>query len=359
MHWILFAVAVPALIGAHLLRLPQRGGWIGATFAFLVGLTVAAIAIKLASSATGFGRTTPFDAFVNDGVRIAEETDAPLIVFNGASFSRNAINDERLTEALRARGYDYRVINLSLEAASLLERDSYLSQFLAASPETPAIVFQEVAQITDARPTFIFGNSKFSTRAIEQFDTRATIWSGMGLAGGGCHGLVDCVKETAFLGIHALLNAGNVGLIGQGERASTVTAARSFDGPTKPRTNIDPDWRSAQLSTISPPPSSDALAWATSFRALQRTHLAAKNIYQTAYYFPPVIEAETRAYVTGLCQGELADFACFSPDDAALLRALDGDHWLDDEHLLSSGADIYADWLADQIVASGILGAPQ
>ena len=156
--------------------------------------------IKLVAGAAGLGRTTEFDGFVNRAVEIARQDDAPLIVFTGASFSRNAIDDERLTLALRERGYPHRVISLSIEAASIFERDAHLKEFIARSPRPPEIVFVEVSEPFDKRPAFFFENSKFSARGIEQFTPSVSLKTLKGLAGGNCAGAADCLKSAALVG---------------------------------------------------------------------------------------------------------------------------------------------------------------
>ncbi len=160
MHWSVLLFASLALIAAHLLRLPSRGAWLGSSAAFTGALIGTAFIIKMIAGSVGLGRTTEFDGFVNRAIEIAKQDEAPLIVFTGASFSRNALDDERLTLALRERGYNYRAISLSIEAASLLERDAHLKDFMARSPRPPEIVFVEVAEPFDKRPTFFFNNSK-------------------------------------------------------------------------------------------------------------------------------------------------------------------------------------------------------
>jgi hypothetical protein len=346
-----------ALIGAHLLRAPDRSGLMAKVLPFLTGLAGAVLAIKFSVAAFGLGRTTEFDGFVNHALNTARTDDAPIILFSGASFSRNAIDETRLTAALQARGYRHRVVSFSLEAASLVERDTHVSAFLKAAPRPPAAVFIEIAEITDRRPTFVFGNSKFSARAIDQFDARASAWSALGLAGGGCTGAADCIKESGFLALHAALNAGNVGLIGQGEITRDVPAMLAFDGPTQPREDISDTARRERLGQIDPAEPRDGLNWAMSFRRLQRERLAGAGVAEVAYYFPPVLDAGPRAYASSLCAGELAAYTCITPDDAVLLTRLDQPVWLDKDHLLDSGAAIYTEWLVDQIIASGVLEA--
>ncbi|MEM7460210.1 MAG: hypothetical protein AAF331_12145, partial [Pseudomonadota bacterium] len=113
-HWSLFILAGLGLVLAHGLKLPGSGSRAISITAFLVGLFVTALAVKSLAAANGIGRTTDFDRFVNAAVIEATQDDAPLVVFTGASYSRNGIDPERLTLALRERGYPHRVINLSI-----------------------------------------------------------------------------------------------------------------------------------------------------------------------------------------------------------------------------------------------------
>ncbi|MEZ5997364.1 MAG: hypothetical protein R3B98_01570 [Hyphomonas sp.] len=355
MSLLLIALAGLALTGAGLLRLPHRGGVVGSALAFLAGLVLAALMIRGATHVLGIGRATDFDAVVNHAVEVAKEDDAPLILFSGASFSRNAISEQRLTDLLKARGYPHRVINLSLEAASLSERDRHIEDFIRAAPRAPDIVFVEIGQVTDDRPAFIFENSKFSMRAIDQFDATGTRWAVQGMLEGACAGTAACLRDLVLTGMHAGLNLLNVGLVSQGKTLAAIPPMESYDGNDTPREEIDPVWRSEELALGSG--SAPAKPWAEAFRDKQRARLTAEGVRTVAYYFPPVIEAETRAYADGLCRGELSAFACIAPTDPALLAPLDGNAWLDRDHLLDSGAQVYEAWLADQMIASGVLEA--
>ncbi|MEZ5945444.1 MAG: hypothetical protein R3C13_06790 [Hyphomonas sp.] len=353
MSLLLIALAGLALAGAGLLRLPHRGGLMGPALAFLAGLMVMALLIRVATGALGIGRATDFDAVVNHAVEVSAEEAAPIIVFSGASFSRNAISEQRLTGLLREKGYPHRVVNLSLEAASLAERDRHLEDFMAATPRAPDIVFVEIGQVTDERPAFIFENSKFSMRAIDQFDLTGTRWAVQGMLEGACAGTTACVRDLVLTGMHAGLNVLNVGLVSQGKTLATIAPKESYEGNDTPREEIDPAWRAEELAATVE--AASVKPWARAFRDAQRARLMSEGVREVAYYFPPVIEAGTRAYAGGLCNDELAAFTCIAPLDPALLASLDGNEWLDRDHLLDSGAEVYEVWLAEQLIASGIL----
>ena len=351
MHWSLFALAALGLVMAHGLKFPLRGSKLAALATFSIGLIVSVVAIKGLAAANDIGRTTDFDRFVEAAVLEAQQDDAPLIVFTGASYSRNGIDPERLTLALRERGYPHRVVSLSIEAASILERDTHLKQFIRRSGRIPDFVFIEVARDFDHRAAYMFGNSKFNMRAIEQFDLSNSTWTGLGILGGACEGAKDCVLDTAYLGLHTILNVVNIGLIGSGEPLSTVDAVRAYDPQSEPRADTVPGLALERVETapvIGP-------QWVRSFRFQQRERLLEQGVTAIGYYQPPALDPNLRAYTEGLCAGELSEFVCLSPDDPDLMAGLNGDYWFDPSHLLDPGAAIYNAWLVDQIIASGML----
>lgn len=352
MHWSLFALATLALIAAHSLKLPRAaGGWLSAIAFFSVGLISSALLIKALASANDIGRTTEFDSFVNAAVIAAQQDPAPLIVFTGASYSRNGIDPERLTLALKERGFNYRVVSLSIEAASILERDAHLKQFMTAAERVPEIVFVEVSGAFDNKAAYMFGNSKFSERAIEQFDLRTTAWSLLGVTNKACEGMTDCVKDAAFLGLHSALNFVNIGLIGKGETARDADAVPAYDPQFEPRYEIDPK---ETLNEAEAAPEYGK-QWVRSYRYQQRERLIADGVRHVAYYQPPLLYEDARAYTEGLCRGELADLPCIHSNDPTLMAALTGDYWYDRGHLLDDGTAIYNNWLVDQMIASGVL----
>ncbi|MDJ0920254.1 MAG: hypothetical protein QNI84_03940 [Henriciella sp.] len=352
MHWSLFALAALALIAAHSLKLPYAAkGRLSALTFFAVGLVSSAVLIKGLAHANGIGRTTDFDKFVNAATLTAQQDPAPLIVFTGASYSRNGIDPERLTLALKERGYNYRVVSLSIEAASILERDAHLNQFMDAIGRAPTVVFVEVSQGFDDKVAYMFGNSKFSQRAIEQFDLRTTAWSLLGLSNRACENTSECVKDTAFLGLHSALNFVSIGLLGKSEMARDAEAIPAYDPQFEPRETVDPT-EALERADIVPV---EGKQWIRSYRYQQRKRLLAEGVAHVAYYQPPLLDQAERAYTEGLCRGELIALPCIHANDPDLMASLNGVHWFDRGHLLDSGTAIYNAWLVDQMIASGIL----
>lgn len=346
-----FICAFAALALTQVLRIPGRSSVLAGTVAFAAGLVVTLLGIRGLAASERIGHSTDFDRVVNAAVTVAKQDPAPLIVFTGASYSRNGIDPERLTLALREAGYTYRVLNLSLEAASIIERDQHLQQFIALSGRVPELVLVEVAVAFDIKAAFMFGNSKFNARAIEQFDLATSWHTAKGIAQGACYGAVDCIKDLVFLGLHTTLNTLNIGLIGQGERADKTGVLQSWDPQYEARIPVD----SSPLLIADTVNAFTTPSWVVDYRADLRDRLFAAGVRDIGYYQPPVVSPYPRAYLTEVCATELAAFTCISPEDVDLLRDLHQDVWLDEGHLLDAGAAIYNRWLADQLIATGVL----
>ena len=103
------------------------------------------------------------------------------------------------------------------------------------------VVFVEVARDFDDRAAYMFGNSKFNVRAIEQFDLGTTVWTSFGILGGACDGAKGCLLDSAYLGLHTTLNFLNVGLIGGGELATDIEAVSAYDPQVEARAKSQPD----------------------------------------------------------------------------------------------------------------------
>ncbi len=356
MHWMGWGLALAALVIAHGLRAPGRGPARAAT-AFLLAFVVSAGVIRAGADRLGLQRPTDFDRVVNHAIAITLQDPAPLIVFSGASFSRNGIDDARLTRALREAGYPHRVVSLSLEAAPFAERAAHLDQFIAETGRVPDLVFMEVSAAFDVRPGIVFDNSKFSVRAIEQFDLPRAGSAARGLAAGHCAGLAACARDSLLIAAHALVNASNTGLLSRAQPAREAGSLAAFDPATTPRETIDPLTRARKLrETVARV--SESPAWVRRERTAQRARLLSLGVREVGYYLPPVIDPPMRAYLAGLCETEFAGLPCLAPDDPALLAALDRDVWLDETHLLDAGTALYSRWLAARLTGSGWLDTP-
>ncbi|MFC6198604.1 hypothetical protein [Ponticaulis profundi] len=358
MHWLALLAGCLALILARVLRAPLKSYRLTGFAWFFAALLITGFAIRIGAESQKITRPTEYDSFVVHAADLVrEDPDAPLVVFLGASFTRNALDDEELTRRLRAKGYPHRVINLSLQGASLQERDQSLWDFMRLTQRAPDVAFLEVADEFDRDPAYVFNVAKFSDRAIKQVTPNAAYWSVKGLSQGQCDGMASCVKAWAFLGIHAVMNWSNIGLLATGESIPDIEAVPAFDPQDTPRDTftLSVDEIRAALEVPAEVTPSNGPSWARLFRMDQRDRLMQAGVRRVAYYYPPVISPDEREYVADLCAGELSAFPCIAPVDRTLLAQLERPVWFDDKHLLRDGADVYTDWLAGQIDQWGAL----
>lgn len=352
---IIFAGLVLVLI-AYVLRRPPTGFW-RAALSFAGGLVIMAAVISFSTQNAGIVRNGPYAQIAANALQTINSDPAPYVLFVGASYSRNAIDDAAITRKLREQGYKQRIITFALEGASLQERDLRLRQFLHAAPRPPETVFLEVSARFDRNPAYGFEIAKFSERVIGQFNPRGTWWTVRGLLHGPKYGLVSFAKNTILLGLHVPLNWLNIGFFHDAVQMKNAQALASYDPQDTPRRAVTQDDRKNGLGKAKPA-NAHVYAWGEQFRADQRAMLKTAGVRAVAYYFPPVIDPDERSYMQAICNRE-ADHVCIAPVDPAMLAALDGPVWFDEEHLLASGAAIYGQWLTSRVMASGVLGAPQ
>ncbi len=350
------------ILAAFILRRPPQNktGRISAFVrgfgAFSLGLVITATAIGFGANKTGIVRDGPYAQIAAHALQTIENDPAPYILFVGASYSRNAIDDKALTRRLRARGYNQRVITFALEGASLQERDLRLRQFLRTAPRVPDTVFLEISERFDRNPAYGFEIAKFSERVIGQYNLRGTMWTLRGFMGTAPHEMVSLAKNAVLLGLHVPLNWFNVGFFNEATQLNHAPKMASYDPQTEPRREVSADDRSTGL-TLAKTSLPEVFAWGETFRAGQRRMLRKAGIRNIAYYFPPVIDASERAYIQAVCH-RLTETLCIAPVDTAMLAALDAPVWFDEEHLLAPGAALYGQWLAGQMMSSGVLGKP-
>lgn len=353
---VLLLVASLVLVGfAHVLRRPPHGLWRGA-LGFAVGFFAVAAMVHWGSMSAGIVRKDLYARVAADALSRVKANPDPYVLFVGASYSRNALDDARMTRRLQADGHHLQVINFSMQGASLQERNLRLKQFMAAAPRPPEMVFLEISDEFDRSPTYGFTVAKFSNRVFGQFNLPNSIWAVRGLWEERCHfSTKDKLEDSVLLGLHLPVNLLNVGLLSGGDWLKDIKPLKSWDPQEKPRSVVTADARNTGLLAPYDKPAAKEPLWAKEFRARQANWLHAHGVTRIGYYFPPVVSPALRAYAAARCK-EYSP--CIAPTDLELLAKLDKNIWFDDEHLLAKGGEIYTDWLANKIQADGALNPP-
>ena len=353
-------LAIKLLIGAivltgfgYMLRRPPRGFWRGA-LGFTVMFSGTAFGINTITKQAGIVREDAYARIAAHALQQVQGNTLPYLLFVGASYSRNGLDDRLLSQKLQDRGYRVQVINFALEGASLQERDLRLKQFMQAAPRPPEMVFFEISERFDTNPVYGFEVAKFSNRVIGQFDAAGTLWAIKGMAEQKSErGFGSLAKNSILLGLHAPVNLTNIGLIAGGGTLSSLSANPAFDPQDTARSEVTGRDRNFGLLAPIEIQEHAAPVWATEFRKQQANWLKKNGVLRIGYYFPPVIDAHERAYIAARCREYTY---CIAPDDLTLLAQLDKDIWFDAEHLLADGARIYTNWMSTQLERQGALG---
>ena len=345
--WVLgLAIAALALAGHGL-----RGGKIGSIWAaiaaLIIGFVVGAAAIRVGMSWGKIERDTEFAGIARAAADMIEENTGDYALFVGASYSRNGLDDERLTARLQTNGLNWRAINVSLQGASWQEREYWLFALLNSVERPPVAVFLEPSEEFDADPLYVFRVAKYSDRAIAQFSSAAMPVTLTGLQETPPQGVRQLAEVAALAPTHFLLNWVNAGALAKGVVLRDAKPASGFLGEVTPREDLSADFISDNLRANADAPQEGRFGQAARARIAEK--LRRRGIKELWLYKPPVLEAGGRAYVAAICA--TSAFPCIAPTDPDLLQSLDGPFWFDRAHLLASGASVYADWLAQEIIA--------
>lgn len=353
---VLLLVASLVLVGfAHVLRRPPHGVWRG-VLGFMVGFFAVAALVHWGSISAGIVRKDLYASVAADALKRIKANPEPYFLFVGASYSRNALDDRRLTRLLQAKGHDLQVINFSMQGSSLQERDLKLRQFMQVAPRPPEMVFLEISNEFDRAPTYGFSVAKFSNRVFGQFNLENTYWALKGLWEERCQiSRKTQIEDSILLGLHLPVNLLNVGILSGGARLQDMQPLKAWDPQEKPRKVVTETKRNTGLLAPSDKTPKYEPNWAKKFRALEVKWLKTEGVEEVGYYFPPLVNPESRAYAANVCK---AHKLCIAPTDLELLARLDRDIWFDDEHLLAEGGEIYTDWLAGQLETAGALNPP-
>jgi hypothetical protein len=333
----------------------------GVRSGFAVFLGALALTAATVSAGIRLGRFVPNtlpSELAEYGREALNHADRNVLVIDGGSYPARGIDPKVLQAELSKRGYSTRVVLLSMSAGNHFERHEMYRDVLAGLSAADArnenwVLLAEVHVGYDERPFAQLGKNQDTARAY-RYVTPANAAYGLYalLFGGGKDVELDHLPWVVAR--HALVNAFNVGAAAWLVRHDTIKPHSGYI-----RGNRDGNYRfpgleptinaiTAPLDGVSVPP------WSFSIRERRVRKLFAPFIKRFVYYGVPATTAVNTLYIRKFC--ELTREPCVAPVDKALLEQLNkSDMWFNAGHMSSTGARVFATWMAGRLDELGVL----
>jgi hypothetical protein len=289
------------------------------------------------------------------------QSDRPILLLVGSSYSQYGIDETGLETALDAAGHKMTVARLGFGGLSIPERLYYVRRYLAAAKQQPTVVQFEIAAYYDLQPLRLFERNLFTRREIAALDADNLrlsldwVWGPDGEPS-------NRLTLTAELLAHFALRALQAGFLPNSIWQAALPASRFSGTPPKTAhfadTAIAADLTEGQSDTaISPGPGVPVVPspWTRHAIAEEIGLFRARGVIRFGFYAPPSRDASEPIYARQFCRA-VTEYPCIPAEDPALLDALGHDEdWLDDTHLQGPGRERYTAWLAGRLAASGML----
>lgn len=294
------------------------------------------------------------------------ETDRPVLLLVGSSLTQYGIDESALQTALEAAGHPVTVARLGFGGLSVPERLYYLRSYLAQAKHRPAAVLFETSVYYELQPLRQLEQNRFTEREIAAMDA-GNFRLSLDWVFGPESAPSSRLRLVADLAGHFAMHLLHIGFLPNSVR-STELAPRSYAG-SPPKTQHFPDaeiaadlaeGQSDQALSLPLPdgasiPAAIPSRWMRGVIDEQAALLKAAGITRLGFFGPPSRFPDEPIYVRQFCRAMTA-YPCISADDPALIAALGHDEdWLDQTHLQGPGRQLYTEWLAARLVASGAL----
>jgi len=338
----------------------RRSRWWRAALLALAGFVAAEVGLSLALPRLGLVPNLQTMQMLKYLVDL--ETDRPILLLVGSSYSQYGIDEAALETALDAAGHPMMVVRLGFGGLSIPERLYYVRRYLAAARHKPAAVLFEVSAYYDLQPLKQLEQNPFSRREIAAMDTdnlRLSLDWLFGPEGASSNRLT---LTAALLGQFALRSL-HVGALPGSVRQDALTGNDYRGAPPKtahyPDAEIAADLAAGQngqvLSPAVPVPAAIPTRWTRQAIAEELDLFRAAGISRFGFYAPPSRYADEPIYARQFCRA-MTEFPCIPAEDPDLITSLGHDEdWLDLTHLQGPGRQLYTGWLAARLTASGVL----
>jgi hypothetical protein len=347
-----------AMVGlCHLLPRPRPGHPFGAALFVLGGFILAQGGLSAAIAGLGLVPKGPFQDLLH---QLADyNSEQPVILLVGSSFSEAGIDPEGLAEALGSSGRVAAVQRLAVGGAPHLERLHYLKEYLARAKRKPQLVLFEIAGGYDSGPLYQVHQMRFSDRMIAMMDGSSAWWALHWLAGADGLSLSERFTVASEILGQLALHASHIGFFWNSAPMAEIAVYDTGGSPPPMRFSDDDTAelleQAAAARDLKPEwPSEVPTRWMSAFLAEEIATLQRHSVERFAFYSVPSMQGVNVAYARRFCVA-MSEFACIVGEDPELLAALrHGADWYDFDHLQGAGRAVFTRWLGDRLVEMGV-----
>ncbi len=291
-----------------------------------------------------------------------------IIIFDGGSYSARGLDGNLLESLIRQEGYDLKVIQVTLAGANHFERFT-VHQGLVSSwdkaikenlVESNVIFAQEVNQNYDKNPLSQFERDGISDRSLYYLSISNFYWATKALFSRSREEQYEEIETTLSVLLAAaktaLMNFFQIGRLESLRPRSSLDPLRAFVPQSKARVQYEgyetliPELEQPYESIAKEKPYS----WLEEVRNYRLDLLYGNLINRELLYQPPSLWGSALSY-TASFERQDSSLAVIKPDLDLYQRPDGVDFWADRGHLLDSGARVYTEWLAEEIISSNLL----
>ena len=314
------------------------GGAVG--FVLIVGLT------DVTAWSLGLVRATHVDEVMAELQRNPSEKRLDVVIV-GSSRSANAIDDDRLEAALEKAGFPYDIRFVAAGGFFAFEHDVFLKEYLRETDRIPIAVMFEVS--TEAK--YEFDANKESKASGIRFMNGGHAWLAFEHLMESNRSALQKTRDLQTYARHIFYRMFNIGLAGHAKHRGYLPARNGYQPFDLPNPAFDADTVPGTARKDFPVlvARADVLDATLRWRERQAAALPKLGIKHALYFTPPVLDAFRRAHQAAICD-RTPSIRCIEYSASDLPEQLTSEHWHDAGHVVRTGAEIYTDWLATQLI---------
>ncbi|MEP4380481.1 MAG: hypothetical protein ABJ215_16170 [Alphaproteobacteria bacterium] len=327
-------------------RLPTKAQ----SFQLLAGSVVGFIVFVGLTDVTAWGlglvRATHVDEVTAELRRNPSEKRLDVLII-GSSRSANAIDDDRLEAALEKAGFPYDVRFIAAGGFFAFEHDAFLKEYLRETDRIPIAVLFEVS--TEAK--IEFGANKENKASGIRFMNGDHAWLAFEHLMESNRPARHKIHDLQTYARHVFYRIFNIGFAGHAKHRDSLRVRNAYQPFDTPSRGFDAE-KVPSISRKDFPvlvAKADVLDATLRWRERQAAALPKLGIKHALYFTPPILDAFRRAHQAAICERTPA-IRCIEYSDSNLPEQLTEEHWHDPGHVLRTGAEIYTDWLAEQLI---------